>query len=551
MLERMTPVRRRRHDGSQILFSPDALLRLTAGFDHLAAVMAVTLGPTQGPILNALSRGSVELVSDAGTVARRIVEVPDRGRNAGAMILRHLSWQMHERFGDGAATAAVLSRAMVSAGVVRIAAGVDPASIGRGLERALPAALAALSAMSTPANGQAILEAAATGITGDAELAAVLGEIVDLLGPHAAMTIEELPISYLDREYVAGASWRAHPAARAMIPDGRPEIVLENALLMLVDQPLTEFDDVRPALELAMQAPGRRPLVIIAAKIGDRALATVIANQARGSMHVVAALINSSEAAHTDDLGDIAVLTGGTVLGDMLGRPPSRLRLEDLGSARRVTISRDTMTIVDGAGEAVSISERSSLLRRRMAGLTPSAEEWKRLQSRVARLGGGNAILKIGAHSKPELAHRRQQAEKAFRVLTGMLAEGVVPGGGVAYLACLPTVESMREHCAMSDEEHGVDLFLDALEAPFKQIVHNHGLVHSPVALDNAKRLGCGVGFDVRTGTYVDMRQQGILDSLQVTRGALQLATSTAVSVLTTGVVVLPRQAKRAHRVRP
>jgi len=336
-----------------------------------------------------------------------------------------------------------------------------------------------------------------------------------------------------------------------MIPDGRPEIVLENALLMLVDQPLTEFDDVRPALELAMQVPGRRTLVIIAAKIGDRALATVIANQARGAMHVVAALINSSGATHTDDLGDMAVLTGGTVLGDMFGRPPSRLRLEDLGSARRVAISRDTMTIVDGAGEPVMISERSSLLRRRMAGLTPSAEEWKRLQSRVARLGGGNAILKIGAHSKPELAHRRQQAEKAFRVLTGMLAEGVVPGGGVAYLACLPTVESMREHCAMPDEEHGVDLFLDALEAPFKQIVHNHGLVHSPVALDNAKRLGCGVGFDVRTGTYVDMRQQGILDSLQVTRGALQLATSTAVSVLTTGVVVLPRQAKRAHRVRP
>jgi chaperonin GroEL (HSP60 family) len=145
VLERMTPVRRRRHDGPQILFSPDALLRLTAGFDHLAAVMAVTLGPTQGPILNALSRGSVELVSDAGTVARRIVEVPDRGRNAGAMILRHLSWQTHERFGDGAATAAVLSRAMVSEGVARIAAGVDPASIGRGLERALPAALAALS----------------------------------------------------------------------------------------------------------------------------------------------------------------------------------------------------------------------------------------------------------------------------------------------------------------------------------------------------------------------------------------------------------------------
>jgi chaperonin GroEL len=513
--------------------------------------MAVTLGPTQGPILNALSRGSVELVSDAGTVARRIVEVPDRGRNAGAMILRHLSWQMHERFGDGAATAAVLSHAMVSAGVARIAAGVDPASIASGLDLALPAALAALSATATPANNQAILEAAAAGITGDPELAAVLGEIVDLLGPDAAMTIEELPIAYLDREYVAGASWRARPAARVMIPDGRQEIVLETALIMLVDQRLTEFDDVRAALELAMQAPGRPPLVIISAKIDDRALATLIANQARGSMQVVAALVSSSGSAHTDDLGDIAVLTGGTVLGDILGRPPSRVRREDLGSAHRVTISRDTMTIVDGAGEPTSISDRSSLLRRQMVDLAPSAEEWKRLQSRVARLCGGNAILKIGAHSKPELAHRRQQAEKAFRVLTGMLADGVVPGGGVAYLACVPAVESIREQCAVPGEEHGVDIFLDALESPFKQIVHNHGLVHPPVALDKAKRLGGGYGFDVSAGRYADMRQQGIVDSLQVARGALQLATSAARSLLTTDVVVLPRQVKRAQRVRP
>ena len=551
MIERMAPVRRRRRDGPHILFTPHALHRLTAGFDHLAAVMAVTLGPTQGPILNAVSKGSVERVSDAGTVARRIVEVPDRGRNAGAMILRQLSWQMHERFGDGAATAAVLSRAMVDAGVARIVAGVDPAAIARGLDLALPAALAALSAISTPANDQAILEATAAGITGDPQLAAVLGEIVDLLGPDSTMTIEELPIPYLDREYVAGASWRARPAARAMIPDGRQEIVLENALIMLVDQRLMEFDDVRPALELAMEAQGRRPLVIVAAKIADRALATIIANQARGSMQVVAALVSSSGAAHSDDLGDMAVLTGGNVLGDILGRPPSRLRFEDLGSARRVAISRDTMTIVDGTGEPASISERSSLLRRRMVSLTPSAEEWKRLQSRVARLSGGNAILKIGAHSKTELAHRRQQAEKAFRVLTGMLADGVVPGGGVAYLACVPAVASLRGQCVMPGAEDGAAIFRDALEAPFRQIVHNHGLVHPPVALEKARRLGCGYGFDVRDGTYGDMRQRGIVDSLQVTRGALQSATSAAQSLLTTGVVVLPRQAKRARRVRP
>jgi chaperonin GroEL len=547
----MARVSWQRRDAPGTLFAPDAFVRLSEGFAQLASVMAVTLGPSQGPILNALSSGTVELLSDAGTIARRVVEVPNRGRNAGAMILRHLAWRMHEQFGDGAATAAVLARAMVREAGGRIAAGIDPMSIRDDLERALPVALTALATQSTPVDGQAALEGVATGITGDPDLGAVLGEIVDLLGSDAAITIEEFPIPYLDREYIAGAAWRAHPATRAMIPEGRQEILLENPLIMLVDQRLAEVEDVRPALELTADSTQRRPLLVISVKIDDHALATMTANQARGTVNAIAAKLGSTGMAQTDDLSDIAALTGGSVLADVLGRSPRRTLREDLGSARKVVLSRDTLTIVGGAGDPTAIADRSARLRRGMASLTPSTLEWKRLQSRVARLSGGCAILKLGAQSGTELSHKRAQAEKAFRVLTGMLDDGVVPGGGVAYLGCLPAVEAARQSCALPGHEHGVDVLLAALEAPFKQIAHNHGLVHPPLALEAVRQLGCGYGLDVLTGTYVDMRRQGILDSLRVTRGALQLATSAAISVITTGVVVLPPTAKRERRVKP
>ena len=545
----MAPVRPQRRNEQGTLFAPDALDLLTEGFDQLASVMAVTLGPTQGPILNALSSGSVELLSDAGTIARRVVELPNRGRNVGAMMLRHLAWRMHEQFGDGAATAAVLSRAMVREAVGRIAAGVDPMSIRGGLKQALPAALAAIAAQSTPVDGQRALERVATGITGDPELGAVLGEIVELLGSNAAITIEEFPVPYLDREYIAGAAWRAHPATRAMIPEGREEIVLENPLILLVDQHLAEVEDVRPTLELAAQSTQRRPLLVISVKIDDHALATLTANHARGTVTAIAAKLGSTAMAHTDDLGDIAALTGGSLFADVLGRPPRRAVREDLGSARRVVLSRDTLIIAGGGGDPAAVSDRSSRLRRGMASLAPSTLEWKRLQGRVARLSGGCAILKLGAQSGTELSQKRAQAEKAFRVLTGMLGDEVVPGGGVAYLECMTAVQSVRESRTLPGEKHGVDVLLSALEAPFRQLALNHGLFHPPLALEEVRRLGCGYGLDVLAGTYVDMRQQGILDSVRVTRGALELATSAAISVITTGVVVLPPVANRKRRV--
>lgn len=548
---RTTNARPPRTDGRQIVFAPEALRRLAAGFDRLAALMAATLGPTQGPVLNARTSGSVELLTDAGAIARRVVELPGRCHNTGAMIGRHLAWQMHEQFGDGAATAAALARAMVREGVRRIEAGIDPALIRRGLDHALPAALAALETQAVPVTGQDALAAVATGITGDSELGAVLGEIVDVLGPAAALTIEELPVPYLDREYVEGAYWRAHPAARSMIPDGQREVVLDNPLIMVADQDLHDAADVGAALDLAARAAGRRPLLIVPAQIGERALTTVTLNHARGTVTAIVALMNVAASARTDDFEDLAALTGGALLADARGKPPRRPRLEDLGEARRAVVTRSSLTVAGAAGDRDAVAERCATLQRRASELSPRDDDWQRFQGRIARLSGGIAILKIGARTGTELTHRRAQAEKAFRILSGLLAGGVVPGGGVAYLTCAQAVSASRATCSVPGAEHGVDLLATALGAPFTQIVRNHGLYHPPLALAEARRRGGKHGLDVLTGEYVDMQERGILDSLAVARGALQTATSAAISLLTTGVVVLPADAKRAQQVTP
>ncbi len=541
----------RSHAGGEIRFSPRATNDLVSGFDQMAALMAATLGPLQGPVFNAVSAGSVEALSDCGTIARRVVEIPDRGRNAGAMMARHLAWRMHELYGDGAATAVVLARQMVVQSHKRVTAGVEPVTIRDGLERALATALDVIDSSAVPAEGTDILTGAASGITGDQNLAAVLGEIVDILGVDAAVTFEEFPVPYVDREYVEGTVWRAHPAARDMIPEGREEIVLEHPLILVADQRLAEVADILPALEIAAQAQGRRPLLVIPARIGDHALTTLIANHTQGKLTAVAAILSGSGLALSDLLADVATLTQGVVQAEDLGRPAASLRSSDLGSARRATLSRTALTITGGAGDRAAVAERTDLLRRRRAHLSQNSDEWTRLQSRVAQLSGRSAILKLGAHGETERKHQRAQAEKALRVLTAMLASGVVPGGGVIYLEIAAALGAARKQGGFAGHDDGIDVFVSALEAPFRQIVANGSHGHPPVALAEARRRGCGIGLDVLTGHFVDMRQLGIVDSAEVVRGALRLATSTAISLLTTGVIVLPRPSRRPLHTRP
>ncbi len=539
---------RRSPAAQKIVFSPNALHLLVAGFDELAGALALTLGPSMGPIFNSREDGSVEMLSDAGTIARRIVEVPGRCHNAGAMMLRNLAWHMHEQYGDGAATAVVLARAIVRESIKRIEAGVDPVHIRGGLELGLSAAIHELDKLSEPAGDAKTLSAMATSMCGDPELGGVLAEIVDILGPSAAMSIEEYPIPYLDREYVEGAYWRAHPASRSMIPEGQTDVVLDDPLIMLVDQEITEFADVLGAFELAANTKVARKLLIVAPKVSEQVLQATALNQSRGAVSATFAALSTAGFALTIDLTDMGILTGGFVLSDVKGASPRKVRTEHLGSARRVILTRDSLTIVAGGGDPITIDERKAEAERQLAGASLTGKDRKELEERLARLNGGIAILKIGARMGTDLTHRRSEAEKAFRALTGIVKEGVVPGGGVAFLQCRDAVSSARKVSTVCGQEHGIDILVEALSAPFLQLVSNHLFVHPALALEDARQLGDGFGFNVLTGKHANMLEEGIINSVQVAKGALQSAVSAAISLITTEVVVLtPNREYRAN----
>ena len=467
------------------------------------------------------------------------------------MIMRNLAWQMHEHYGDGAATAAVLASAIVRRSMIMIEMGVDPLLIRGGLSHALPTAVRALEAQARQVGSRKEWNAVATSLTSDPKLGAVLGEIVEILGSSAAITIEEYPIPYLDREYLEGAYWRAHPATRAMIPEGQTEVVLDNPVVMLVDQEINGFEDVLGALELAARAGGKRSLLIVASRVSDKVLQAIALNQSRGTVSVIVAVPNSVGLALTANLSDLAILTGGCVLADVTGTPPRGAKAAHYGTARKAIITRESLTIVEGGGDPREIDERTAEVKAQLSRSSPTGTDREELKKRLARLNGGIAILKIGAHSRSELTNRRSEAEKAFRTLTGMVEEGVVPGGGVAFLECRRAISSARATCSLPGQEQGVEVLAAALAEPFLQLVRNHGSMHPALTLAKAERLGCDFGFDVVTGELVNVRERGIGDSVTVAKGALQSAVSAAIALLTTGVVILPADPKREFRPRP
>jgi chaperonin GroEL len=533
-----------------LISAPQTFACLRQGFDQLAALLALTLGPTQGIVLNDRDRRSPEMLADSATIARRVIELPQRGADAGAMTLRHMVWRLHERYGDGAATAAVLAQAMLQEASKSLAAGANPMLLRHGIERGVAAAGQSLAAQAEPAAGQETLARLATGITGDPQLGLILGEMFDVLGEYAAITVEEFVAPYLEREYLDGGRWPARPSSRLLMPGENSELLLQQPYVWVVDQKLDTLAQVQPALEAALQAPDKAPLFIIAREVTGEALGTLTLNHGRGKLVIGAATLTNF--GHLgEDLDDVALLTGATLLSEVTGRPAERTGLADFGRARQVTLSRERLTLVGGAGDRQAIRKQITELRQRLAQVDRADNEWDRLRLRAARLAGGIGVLKIGAHTKMERELKQEQAKKAIRTLEFALAEGVVTGGGVAYLAAVPAVLAIHQDCANEDEARGVAIVAAALAAPFKQIVYNHGLVHPAVALHEVSRLGPGYGFDALTGTYTPMASAGVLDCLSVTRGALEAAASAAAMLITTDVLVFTPSRHQQRQMAP
>ena len=520
----------------QVLQHELATAPLKRGFDQIANLLAVTLGPTQGVILSKHdTHVAPEILSDAATIARRITALPDRAEDVGAMLMRNLVWRQHLRAGDGCATTAVLAQAILEHAHCYLAAGGSAMMLRRGIDRAARAAVNALKTMARPARTEELAQIAET-ITGDPKLSALLAEIFTKLGPDAHVTIEDYLAPYLERQYYEGGRFVGRLVSPYLITDSATRrAIIADCHVVLYAGTVSGLDDVEPLLKIVAGTSWQQ-VALIAKEISGMALMTLVLNHQQNKFKILAAELRENESKRANDFQDLAVLTGATVLSPEAGRKLEDIEPSDLGAAPRVEADADELIVIAGEGDPDAVKKQIVALRTRMDTLEETDDEFKDLHFRFARLQGQIAKLLIGAPTEAERNLIHQQAEKAIRALPMALREGVVPGGGVAFLNCIPAVRAIQ---ASGDEAFGIQAVARVLEEPFRRIVLNAGLDAPASLIADAQRRGKTFGCDAMSGNIVAMDANGILDSVGVLREALQTAVSGAAMALTTETIVL------------
>jgi chaperonin GroEL len=523
-----------------VLHSPEVEIHLKRGFDTMANALAVTLGPTQGIVLSeAQNDARPEILSDAATIARRILALPDRSEDVGAMLLRNLVWRMQLKAGDGCATAAVLAQAIFDHAYRYKTAGANAVLLQRGLKRAAEAALEKLRQMAQPVGDEEDLSRVAETITAEPDLSLILGEMFDILGPEAYINIEDYVAPYLEREYQEGGRWAGRLSSPYLITDpARRRAMLTTCPVALYAGPVSAIDEVEPLLQLAAQSDRKR-LVLLAHEIKGAALTALVANHQQKKVQTIAVELRRPAGKRRTDFEDLAVLTGATILGPEIGRPLATVKATDLGLAKRAEADADSVVLVGDPQYAAAVRQQIEQLQVRIQGLPPDDEALEELRFRLARLSGHVATLKIGAFTKAAREAMRQKAGRALRALPLALQEGVAPGGGVAYLDCIPAVKAVEAH---GEEAWGVDILAQALEAPFRRIVTNAGVDSPATVLAEIRRQGAGTGYDALRGQIVNMAGAGILDAVGVLRLALMTAVSGATMALSTETIIHKRR---------
>lgn len=517
---------------------------LKRGFDKIANLLAVTLGPTQGVIFSKHeTRAAPEILSDAATVARRIIALPDRAEDVGAMLARNLVWRQHLRAGDGCATTAVLAQAILQHARAYIAAGGNAMMLRRGIERAGRAALDALKTTARPAKTEQLAHVAET-ITGDPKLSALLAEIFTKLGPDAHVTLEDYLAPYLERQYYEGGRFVGRLVSPYLITDpAARRAIIADCHIALYAGTVSSIDDIEPLLKIVAGTSWHQ-VALIAKEISGTALMTLVLNHQQGRLKILAAELRENESKRANDFDDLAALTGATILSPETGRALAKIEPSDLGAAPRVEADADELIVVAGEGDPAAVKHQVAKIGARIETLSAGDEEIGDLKFRLARLNGQIAKLMIGAPTEAERHVIHQQAEKAIRALPLALREGVVPGGGVAFLNCIPAVRAVD---ARDDEAFGVQVIARALEEPFRRIAQNAGLDAPALLIADAQQRGAQFGCDAFTGQIVAMDDAGILDSVGVVREALQTAISGAVMALTTETIVLHKNPQTSY----
>ena len=518
----------------RIVYGQEARESLQKGIDALADTVKITLGPKGRNVVLERKFGSPLVTNDGVTIAKEI-ELADPLENLGAQMLREVATKTNDAAGDGTTTATVLAQSLVKEGMKNVVAGANPMDIRRGMAKACEAATNAIIANSQEVSTTADIERVATVSAQDSYVGGLIAETMEKVGKEGVITIEESKTTETYSEVVEGMQFERGYITPYMVTDTeKMEAVIDDALILITDKKITSIQEILPVLEELIQA-GRK-LVIIAEDIEGEALNTLVVNKLRGVFTSVAVKAPGFGDRRKEMLQDIACLTGGVVISEQLGYELKEATLEMLGRARQVKITKETTTIIDGAGEKEDIQERLNQLRAQMETVTSDFDREK-LQERVAKIAGGVAVLKVGAATEVEMKEKKLRMEDALAAAKAAVEEGIVAGGGTALINAIPAVKAMAEELE-GDEKTGAKIVLRALEEPVRQIAKNAGLEGS-VIIDKIIISGkVNYGYNAQTEVYCDMIAEGIVDPTKVTRSALQNATSVAAMVLTTESLV-------------
>ena len=517
----------------EIKYGIDARKALEEGVNKLANTVRVTLGPKGRNVVLDKSYGAPLITNDGVTIAKDI-ELEDKFENMGAQLVKEVATKTNDVAGDGTTTATVLAQAMVNAGMKNLAAGANPIVLRRGMKKATECAVEAIAKMSEKVTGKDQIAKVASISAGDAEVGQMVADAMEKVSNDGVITIEESKTMKTELDLVEGMQFdRGYISAYMATDMDKMEAVLDNPYILITDKKISNIQEILPLLEQIVQSGAK--LLIIAEDVEGEALTTLIVNKLRGTFNVVAVKAPGYGDRRKEMLKDIAILTGGQVISEELGLELKDATMDMLGRAKSVKVQKENTVIVDGEGEKSAIEARVAQIRAQIDETTSDFDREK-LQERLAKLAGGVAVIRVGAATETEMKEAKLRMEDALNATRAAVEEGVISGGGSAYIHASKEVKKLTE-TLVGDEKTGAEIILKALEAPLYHISANAGLEGS-VIINKVRESEVGTGFDALSGEYVNMIDAGILDPAKVTRSALQNATSVASTLLTTESVV-------------
>lgn len=516
-----------------VRFGDEARNKMLKGVNILANAVRVTLGPKGRNVILDKSFGSPVITKDGVSVAKEI-ELEDKFENMGAQMVKEVASKANDEAGDGTTTATVLAQNIINEGVKAVAAGMNPMDLKRGIDKAVIAAVAELKTLSQPcADSKAIAQVGTISANSDDEIGQIIANAMDKVGKEGVITVEEGQGLNNELDVVEGMQFdRGYLSPYFINNQEAGQVELDNPFILTVDKKISNIRELLPVLEGV--AKSGKPLLIIAEDVEGEALATLVVNNMRGIVKISAVKAPGFGDRRKAMLQDIATLTGGTVISEEIGMELEKATLEDLGTAKRIVITKDNTTIIDGAGEQGAIDGRVKQIRQQIEEATSDYDKEK-LQERLAKLAGGVAVIKVGAATEIEMKEKKHRVEDALHATRAAVEEGVVPGGGVALVRVAAKLVDLRG--ANEDQNHGIKIALRAMESPLRQIVSNAG--EEPSVVVNQVKSGSGnYGYNAASGEYGDMLEMGILDPTKVTRSALQFAASVGSLMITTEAMV-------------